>query len=105
MSRKYCGGWKQSWGRWELVNMGSSLKICLLAEGKADIYPRLAPTFEWDTAAAHAVLAAAGGEIYDTRFRPFRYNRGEDLRNPHFIAVADKNRDWRALLEPALPPD
>ena len=87
----------------ELVNMGSSLKICLLAEGTADIYPRLAPTFEWDTAAAHAVLAAAGGEIYDTRFRPFRYNRGEDLRNPHFIAVADKKPDWQALLAPVLP--
>ena len=53
-------------GETEVVSMGSSLKICLLAEGKADIYPRLAPTSEWDTAAAHAVLSAAGGEIFDT---------------------------------------
>lgn len=91
------------YGAVEMVNMGSSLKICLLAEGKADIYPRLAPTFEWDTAAAHAVLAAAGGEIFDTGFRPLRYNKGEDLRNPHFIAVADLAPDWRAMLTPVLP--
>ena len=90
-------------GAVEMVNMGSSLKLCLLAEGKADIYPRLAPTFEWDTAAAHAVLAAAGGEIYDTRFQPLRYNKGADLRNPHFIAVADTGTDWQALLTSALP--
>lgn len=89
----------------ELVNMGSSLKMCLLAEGKADIYPRLAPTFEWDTAAAHAVLAAAGGEIYNTRFRPLRYNQREELRNPSFIAVADMAPDWKAVLAPVLPAD
>ena len=91
------------YGAVEMVNMGSSLKICLLAEGKADIYPRLAPTSEWDTAAAHAVLAAGGGEIFDTGFRPLRYNKGEDLRNPHFIAVADMATDWRTLLESVLP--
>lgn len=91
------------YGEVETVNMGSSLKMCLLAEGRADIYPRLAPTFEWDTAAAHAVLTAAGGEIYDTRFRPLRYNQKEDLRNPHFIAVADARHDWQALLAPVLP--
>ena len=90
-------------GAVETVNMGSSLKMCLLAEGRADIYPRLAPTFEWDTAAAHAVLAAAGGEIYDTRFKPLRYNSGEDLRNPHFIAVANTRPDWQALLASVLP--
>ncbi len=93
------------YGAVEMVNMGSSLKICLLAEGKADIYPRLAPTSEWDTAAAHAVLAAAGGEVFDTGFRPLRYNKGEDLRNPHFIAVADPAPDWRAILASVLPVD
>lgn len=93
------------YGAVEMVNMGSSLKICLLAEGKADIYPRLAPTSEWDTAAAHAVLAAAGGEIFNTAFQPLRYNQKEDLRNPHFIAVADLAPDWQALLTPALPGD
>lgn len=82
----------------ELVNMGSSLKICLLAEGKADIYPRLAPTSEWDTAAAHAVLRAAGGEVVDTDFRPLRYNQKADILNPYFIAVGDANIDWQQLL-------
>ncbi len=90
------------YGAVEMVNMGSSLKICLLAEGKADIYPRFAPTSEWDTAAAHAVLAAAGGEIFDTGFRPLRYNGRQDLLNPHFIAVADPATDWQALLTPVI---
>ena len=77
--------------------MGSSLKICLLAEGEADLYPRLAPTCEWDTAAAHAVLKAAGGEIFDTAFQPLKYNQKVDLLNPHFFAVADTNFDWKKL--------
>lgn len=89
-------------GESEVVSMGSSLKICLLAEGMADIYPRLAPTSEWDTAAAHAVLAAAGGEIYDTDLAPLRYNQKESILNPHFIAIADIQYDWQALLMPAL---
>jgi len=85
-------------GDTEVVSMGSSLKICLLAEGKADIYPRLAPTSEWDTAAAHAVLSAAGGEIYDTSFEILRYNQNESMLNPHFIAIADRKFDWSSLL-------
>ena len=89
-------------GEAEVVSMGSSLKICLLAEGKADIYPRLAPTCEWDTAAAHAVLAAAGGEIYDTRFNPLRYNQKPELLNPHFLALADPAYPWQPLLQGAL---
>ncbi len=89
-------------GQCEVVSMGSSLKICLLAEGKADIYPRLAPTSEWDTAAAHAVLNAAGGEIYDTCFEALRYNQKETLLNPHFIAVADPKFSWSSLLAPGL---
>lgn len=89
-------------GAAQVVSMGSSLKICLLAEGKADIYPRLAPTCEWDTAAAHAVLSAAGGEIYDTQFRPLRYNQKDELLNPHFLAIADLKFDWRQMLESSL---
>lgn len=69
----------------ELVSAGSSLKICLMAEGKADIYPRLAPTMEWDTAAGHAVAIAAGKEIVDAvSHTPLLYNK-EDLHNPFFI--------------------
>lgn len=89
-------------GEADVVSMGSSLKICLLAEGKADIYPRLAPTSEWDTAAAHAVLSAAGGEIFDTRFNPLRYNQKQELLNPFFLAVADIAYPWRTLLQEAL---
>jgi len=73
----------------ETVSMGSSLKICLVAEGKADVYPRLSLTSEWDTAAAQAVLEAAGGKLLDLNREPYRYNRKENLLNPHFFAVGD----------------
>ncbi len=82
-----------------ILNMGSSLKMCLLAEGSADIYPRLAPTCEWDTAAAHAILEAAGGEIVGLDFEALRYNSKDDLLNPHFIALADPLYPWRQLLD------
>ncbi len=71
---------------YEMVPMGSSLKICLVAEGKADIYPRLGPTCEWDTGAAHAVLSAAGGSITTVEGEPLLYNRKEKYLNPYFIA-------------------
>lgn len=69
-----------------LVSVGSSLKICLVAEGTADVYPRFAPTMEWDTAAGHAIALAAGCELYDCKTdHPLRYNK-EDLTNPYFLA-------------------
>lgn len=72
----------------EIKSLGSSLKICLVAEGEADLYPRLGPTSEWDTAAAQAVLRGAGGEILDAdRLEPLRYNRKDSLLNPHFLAA------------------
>ncbi len=86
----------------EVVSMGSSLKICLVAEGRADLYPRLAPTCEWDTAAAHAVLAAAGGEIVTIDFQPLRYNQKAELLNPHFLALGDRQFSWDSLLLPLL---
>ena len=83
----------------EVVSIGSSLKMCLVAEGAADIYPRLAPTSEWDTAAAQAILSAAGGgEIVDLDFTPLRYNQKESLLNPEFIALGDRAYAWQALL-------
>lgn len=82
-----------------LLSMGSSLKMCLLAEGSADIYPRLAPTCEWDTAAAHGILSAAGGEIVDLQFQPLRYNSKAELLNPNFIALADPLYPWQELLD------
>jgi len=69
----------------ELVSVGSSLKFCLVAEGKADLYPRLAPTMEWDTAAGHAVLLAAGGRVYAPDGGPLKYGKPE-FRNPWFVA-------------------
>jgi 3'(2'), 5'-bisphosphate nucleotidase len=86
-------------GEAELFSMGSSLKMCLLAEGRADIYPRLAPTSEWDTAAAHGILSAAGGEIVDLQFQPLRYNTKAGLLNPFFIALADPLYPWQGLLD------
>jgi 3'(2'), 5'-bisphosphate nucleotidase len=84
-------------GSYELISMGSSLKFCLLAEGKADLYPRLGPTSEWDTAAAHAVVLAAGGRIVTLQNRPLQYNRKESFLNPEFIVFGDSGRDWAAL--------
>jgi len=79
-----------------IAPMGSSLKICLVAEGAADIYPRLGPTSEWDTAAAQAILESAGGRMIDTTGQPLRYNAKDDLLNPHFLAFGDAERDWLA---------
>jgi 3'(2'), 5'-bisphosphate nucleotidase len=76
-------------GPHELKPMGSSLKICLVAEGEADLYPRLGPTSEWDTAAAHAVLIAAGGSMMDVEGQPLAYNARESLLNPYFLALGD----------------
>ena len=80
----------------EITDMGSSLKICLIAEGAADVYPRLGPTSEWDTAAAQAILESAGGRMIDLADRPLRYNSKDDLLNPHFLAFGDQQRDWLA---------
>ena len=73
----------------ELVPVGSSLKFCMVAEGKAHQYPRLGPTCEWDTGAAQAVLEAAGGQVihFETR-EPLLYNQKEELLNPYFIATS-----------------
>jgi len=84
-------------GPYELVSMGSSLKFCLVAEGKADFYPRLGPTSEWDTAAAHAVVEAAGGKVVTLDGLPLRYNTKASLLNPEFLVIADPNRDWLSL--------
>ena len=81
---------------YEIADMGSSLKICLVAEGAADLYPRLGPTSEWDTAAAQAILESAGGRMIDLAGRPLRYNSKDDLLNPHFLAFGDQQRDWLA---------
>ena len=83
------------------IALGSSLKFCLIAEAGADLYLRLGPTSEWDTAAAHCVLAEAGGEVHDLDGRPLRYNQKESLINPSFIAVGDPGIDWAGRLQEA----
>jgi 3'(2'), 5'-bisphosphate nucleotidase len=89
-------------GSFEMTNMGSSLKLCLVAEGRADFYPRLAPTSEWDTAAAQAVVEAAGGAVLDTELRPLRYNTKQSLLNPHFLVLGDPDYRWAELLPGAV---
>ena len=83
---------------YEVISMGSSLKSCLVAEGKADIYARLGPTSEWDTAAAQCVVEEAGGRVTDTQMRPLRYNTKESLLNPHFLVFGDTTIDWSRYL-------
>lgn len=82
----------------EWLKAGSAIKFCRLAEGRADFYPRFSPCCEWDTAAGQALLEAAGGQLLDTRFRRFRYNRGQSLINPHFYALGGAEFDWRSVL-------
>ncbi|WP_444903377.1 3'(2'),5'-bisphosphate nucleotidase CysQ [Microbulbifer sp. CnH-101-E] len=84
-------------------NMGSSLKLCLVAEGAADLYPRLAPTCEWDTAAAQAVVEAAGGTVVDDSFKLLRYNSKDSLLNPFFYVIGDASYDWQDLLNAESP--
>jgi 3'(2'), 5'-bisphosphate nucleotidase len=77
-------------GDHECISMGSSLKLCLVAEAAAHFYPRLGPTMEWDTAAAHAVVNEAGGMVCDVSGQALCYNK-EDLHNPEFLVLAKNN--------------
>lgn len=80
----------------EIIAMGSSLKLCLVAEGAADLYPRLGLTSEWDTAAAHAVVIAAGGEVFSLEnMKPLLYNQNPDtLLNPFFVVCSEISPHW-----------
>ena len=84
---------------YQLVAVGSSIKFCLVAEGSADFYPRFGPTSEWDTAAAQAVVEAAGGRVIQTDGQRLRYNAKAEVLNPHFLVSGDPTRDWRAELQ------
>ncbi|MEM1440413.1 MAG: 3'(2'),5'-bisphosphate nucleotidase CysQ [Pseudomonadota bacterium] len=92
------GAWLAAIGDHEVVPMGSSLKFCVVAEGGADVYPRLGPTSEWDTAAAQAVVEAAGGRVVRTDGTPLAYNTKADILNPHFVVIGSRSRDWLAPL-------
>ncbi|MCM5704920.1 3'(2'),5'-bisphosphate nucleotidase CysQ [Larsenimonas salina] len=87
----------------ERVSMGSSIKLCLVAEGLADLYPRFAPTSEWDTAAAHAVVRAAGGDVLEAKTRsPLAYNQKAELLNPWFIVFGQRDARWLEAVPVAL---
>ncbi|MCB1845482.1 MAG: 3'(2'),5'-bisphosphate nucleotidase CysQ [Halioglobus sp.] len=81
-------------GEHEFLPMGSSLKFCRIAEGAADLYPRLGPTSEWDTAAAQAVVEQAGGQVLSPDGKPLLYNTKEDILNGHFFVIGPRDRNW-----------
>jgi len=85
-------------GEHEIVSMGSSLKSCLVAEGKLDIYPRLGPTSEWDTGAAQCIVEEAGGAIIETNGQALLYNMKDSLLNPSFFVIGDPAHDWLQYL-------
>lgn len=85
-------------GDHDVISMGSSLKFCLVAEGSADLYPRIGLTCEWDTGAAQAVVEAAGGRVTDTNMQPLRYNTKDALLNPYFFVIGDNDKDWSQYL-------
>ena len=85
-----------SLGKYDLIRMGSSLKVCVVAEGSADLYPRFGPTSCWDIAAAHAVVSAAGGLAIGPDGTTLDYDLVDDVLNPHFLVAADErwNERW-----------
>ncbi|PIE83160.1 MAG: 3'(2'),5'-bisphosphate nucleotidase [Candidatus Contendobacter odensis] len=85
-------------GDYQHLFLGSALKSCWVAEGKADLYPRFGPTGEWDTAAAQIIVEEAGGQMTDMCLRPLRYNTRPILINPDFFAFGDINRNWSRYL-------
>ena len=86
-TKAFVSGLEKKVGKLEYITKGSSLKLCMVAEGTADLYPRFAPTSEWDTAAGHAIVQNAGAQLIEPKSRyPLRYNK-ENILNPWFIAV------------------
>lgn len=84
------------------VAVGSSLKQCLIAEGSADFYPRFGLTSQWDTAAAQAIVEAAGGFVVDQHWQPLNYQQRESVLNPEFYVLGDRIEAWQTLLESSL---
>lgn len=81
-----------------VLSLGSSLKSCYVAQGRADIYARFGPTSEWDTAAAQCLVEEAGGRLTDLALQPLRYNTKASLINPPFFAFGDVRHDWRSYV-------
>ena len=85
-------------GDFEMHPTGSSLKFCLVAEGAADVYPRLGPTSEWDTAAAQAVVEQAGGAVLELDGNPLSYNNKPDILNPYFLVAGPMDHEWLKII-------
>ncbi len=88
----------KNFASYDLTSKGSSLKMCLVAEGSADLYPRFALTSEWDTAAAQAIVEAAGGQLVTLDYKPMLYNQKESLLNPFFLVLGSAQHDWQNIL-------
>jgi len=82
---------------YEIIEIGSSIKFCLIASGQADCYPRFGPTSEWDTAAGEAIVESAGGQVVNTNGDSMNYNVKEDYLNPNFIVSNGKIISERIL--------
>ena len=91
-SKEFLNWVKKKFTNFELITIGSSLKFCILAEGKADIYPRFGPTSEWDIAAGHIILEEAGGKLKTIDNKDILYNTKEDILNPYFIAYGNLSK-------------
>lgn len=90
-TEKFIEKLREKYGGIDIISAGSSLKFCLVAEGKADVYPRFAPTMEWDTAAGQAIVEAMGGSVTEANTTiPLRYNK-DNLLNPYFLATCIKS--------------
>lgn len=95
----YLKNLESAFERCEIKFMGSSLKSCMVAEGEADLYVRLGPTSEWDTAAAQCIVEEAGGMITDTQMQALKYNTRDSLLNPNFFVFGDRSIRWDRFLE------
>jgi 3'(2'), 5'-bisphosphate nucleotidase len=89
----------QKLGDFEMLPMGSSLKFCRVAEGTADLYPRLGLTSEWDTAAAQAVVEQAGGKVIKLDGEPLSYNTKAEILNPFFLVIGPQDHDWLSFVD------
>ena len=96
--RVFLDSYEADKGKYDLLSMGSSLKMCLVAEGAADCYPRLWLTSEWDTAAAHCIVNEAGGKLVQTDMSPLLYNTKDSLLNPFFFAIGNNSVEWDKYL-------
>ena len=93
----FCQAVGERLGEIEFSTAGSAFKICIVAEGRADLYPRFGPTMEWDTAAGQVVVEEAGGVLMDKQGRPFRYNQRDTLLNGSFIVAGAEPALWQDI--------